>query len=395
MGASFSALTKRSSTDLEDEISIQTMEKQSAFNSKYISIKANSLARKEMKLLVYGLTRHYIHTYINHRWDYNDIASIIHLYLTSDIPCVNFHIKRCCTQIDGSTQRINWNNAIFINKSLKDRPNTSITISNNQCSKCDVGIYQIQLYVLGIETRKCKTFIPRILQTLSTYDASENHVTLQYLPKLFIHTTDVRTWRQQRCKFELHGFSSYCKFLGTEYQKEQRNKNRNINSNNNDNNTNKSKESDSLYQRFCEGCSFCYEDDGRVKDKYFYSCGKFGGFANYSCQGMKRYSYNYSGGDKKKNDDLQYCWDDRQNEFHTTIEMRYDQTKKELTFWKNKNMLIGKNAQMVNLKNELMYCGQFNQGVFKLSHGFSYYPLIGCYGCDCTDSGIVVGYDSL
>ena len=67
--------------------------------------------------------------------------------------------------------------------------------------------------------------------------------------------------------------------------------------------------------------------------------------------------------------------------FYTCIEMKHDKINHQLSFWKNKKILLSKRCDN----------GQ-NYGTFKLDDKHVYLPLISSIGC-CTKNGVTIGYN--
>ena len=102
------------------------------------------------------------------------------------------------------------------------------------------------------------------------------------------------------------------------------------------------------------------------------------------------------------------------NNFKTVITMRYNASKNQLSFWKNNKQMIGENIKRIRFyqgrddSEGSAFYGQkirkqvpnvkcplyFENGVFTLDSGFTYYPMVSSVGCNCIkEGGVSIGYD--
>ena len=100
--------------------------------------------------------------------------------------------------------------------------------------------------------------------------------------------------------------------------------------------------------------------------------------------------------------------------FRTVITMRYNASKNQLSFWKNGKQMIGENIKRIrwyqgrDCDDNNAFYGQkrrkqiaslkcpvyFENGIFNLDSGFTYYPMVASVGCSCDfQGGVCIGYD--
>lgn len=379
-------------------------ESQFCYNPNYISISEN-IEKKRLKLLVFGLTRQVIDLNFNIHWDYNTIASIIlkHLMNWHDEACLSFKIKRTHLNsfLFGTTiehdLKANGGRRLILIKSPLSKQNNRITIMlrDNKCSmnsdSCNAGYYNVELLVIGIRKKKeGKDLSNRMLDyiynfgtinnnyvnnsTSSTNDGYSYNDTLDKITNIVYNWEN--DWNYEHsmiqhfskmvdlCKIdgnniEIHGYNAF--HIATQQDS--------------------SSKTTHIYG--LNGYSFINSNEIRYESP---------GFSISPHQRKMIGCYNDT-----------YSFDETyfgKRQFKTLIEMKFDQQKYKLSFWKNKKQIIGQNCRLPKSSrnsnsqsdinsSEKQHC--FDNGVFTLKHDFVYFPLISSVGCDCTKNGVVLG----